>query len=901
MQPFSPQALLQTRLHPPLLATDVTPRPRLDALIQRGIERKLLLVIAPAGYGKTTAVLSWAQHQARPVGWLSLSVGDDDLSSFVRYVVAALQRVAPDACSASQTLAQGGQAPAAVLLAALVNDLSALAQRIVLVLDDYDSVAASAVHEFVAALLDALPPTIRLIMTCRASPPLPLARWRGRGELAEIRAADLRSDESETPAILSAMIGASLAPAVVDAIQTRTEGWVTGLRLAALSMQRQDPAQLLTTLEQAGSANIRDYLLDEVLHRQSEAVQHFLLTTSILDRFCAPLCAALLNGEVASDAAEQAARRLLDAVTAAGLFVTLLDEAGEWRRYHPLFAELLRLRLLHLYGAERVAELHCAAGRWFARQGLVEEAIHHLLAGGDAGAAADVVAAHFQAVLNREEWPQLERWLTLLPEAVVMKHPMLVLARGWCLQFHFALAALPPLLVQLDALLPALDPATAALIAGRLAPLLAQVSVLRGEAAVALAQTEIALKQTPAADRYIRSLAVFHHALALHMLGRGEEAEAWLIDLLRAERRGVDAFTVRLQFALCSNYRISGELEKLRTTAGRMLADAQAKRLFLGEGWARVFLGHAAYETNNLVEAEAHYTAGASMIYVAHAAAVRECLFGLTLAQMAQCRFDAAAATVAQLREFRGGLDAEIDSFAARLALAQGDHAAALRWADGFRPNATPPFLYWQEIPALTAVRVLAIAGQGEALHRALDLLEPIAAWAERSHNTWRVAECAALRAVALDRLGQTQAADEAMHTALHIGETAGYRRTMLDIGPHLQPLLTRQTRRGMTAAIARLLLRALIDETGQKTPPAQPTDEYVESLTAREQEVLVLLARRYANKEIAQELFITTNTVKRHTLQIFAKLGVNDRRAAVERARQLGLLKDDAQNPRSA
>ncbi len=479
----------------------------------------------------------------------------------------------------------------------------------------------------------------------------------------------------------------------------------------------------------------------------------------------------------------------------------------------------------------------------------------------------------------------------MLPEAAVMNHPVLLLARAWCDQFHFALASVPPVLARLDALLPMLDPATAALLAARAAPLRAFILMLRSDPAAALAQTEISLTQTPDEDRYIRSMTVYFHALMLHMVGRGEEAEAWLIDLQRAAHGRVDAFTIRLQFARCSNYRTGGELEKLRTTASRMLADAQAGQLSLGEGWARVFLGHVAYETNDLAAAEDHYAAGIRMTYVAHAAAVRECLFGLTLTQIAQRRFDDAAATIARLGEFRAGLDPEIDSLAARLALAQGDQAAALRWANSFRPGALPPFLQWQEVPALTAARILAITGQDEAMRRALDLLAPVAAWAERSHSAWRSAECAALCAVALDGLGRTQAADEALHTALHLGNDAGYRRTFLDIGPRLQGPLTRQTRKRSTAATARLLLRALAGEQEQAAPPASPAGDSVNVLTAREQEVLALLARRYANKEIAEELVITPNTVKRHTLQIFAKLGVNDRRAAVERAQQLGLL----------
>lgn len=881
--------LLQTRLHPPQLPADVMPRPRLDALMQRGVAHKLLLVTAPAGYGKTTAVLLWVQQQDAPVAWLSLNAVPGGLSAFVSYLVAAIQCAAPGACASTELLVQSGQAPASVLHATLVNELVALERPLVLVLDDYGSVPSTAVHKFMTALIDDLPPSVHLVMTTRANPPLPLARWRASLDLVEVRAADLRCEEYETPQLLAAILGAPLDAGAVCVIHARTEGWVAGLRLAALSMQRMEPGRLVATLDRASTVNLRDYLLDEVLNRQPSSVQDFLLKTSILERFCAPLCATLLAGGTETHGAVAAGRAMIDHLTTTGLFVLALDEQGEWYRYHQLFAELLRYRLHHLYGEQVMATLHRSAGQWFGDLGLVDEAVHHLLAGGDAPGAAELVASHVQRALNHEDWPQLEHWLALLPDAAVTRHPVLLMAQAWCRQFHFAMAAVPPLLAQAEALLPTVASAATTVLAGQAAILRAQLALFRGDTAAVLACADVGLTQTPEEDRYVYSMGVFYRALSLQMSGCSEEADGMLLDLLRAAQSRVDAFTIRLQFALCANYRMRGELERLRAVAVRMLADAQAGHLSLGEGWARVFLGYVAYETNDLAQAEIHFAAGAQLMFVAHAAAVRECLVGLALTQMVLRRFAAAAKTVEILRDFRFGLDTEIDSLAARLALSQDDGNNAARWALSFRPGPPPPFLNWQEVPQLSAAHILIAVGKTENLQRGLDLLQPVADWAERSHCTWRIVECAVLQAAALAGLGREKAADQALHMALTRGQVAGYQRLFLELGPKLQPLLSRQTRYKALAAYARQLLRMLADVPGLQ--PRLAALAGVEPLTAREQEVLALLALRLSNKEIAHELTIAPNTVKRHTLQIFAKLGVNDRRAAVQQAQRVGLL----------
>jgi LuxR family maltose regulon positive regulatory protein len=376
------------------------------------------------------------------------------------------------------------------------------------------------------------------------------------------------------------------------------------------------------------------------------------------------------------------------------------------------------------------------------------------------------------------------------------------------------------------------------------------------------------------------------------MLGRQEEAEAWLLAQLPAGADRVDAFSIRVLFALCANYMMEGELERLRSASQRMVAAAQLQQLPLGEGWARLMAGYAAYEADDFAVATAHFESGARLMFVAHAASIRECLAGLIIVQIAQAHYEDAATTLARLREFRFGLDVEIESLAARLALAQGDVDAAARWVDGYRPGAVLPFLAWQEVPELTAVRVLIALGSTAHLRRAAELVQAVTAWAERSHNLWRTVECHALHALVLDGLGNRQDADRALRTALTLGQRAGYVRLFVDLGARLAGPLRRQLRFKTGAGHVRRLLTILAQESQRCAAAPAPTGgQILEPLTVREQQVLALLAHRLSNKEIASELMIAPNTVKRHTLQIFAKLGVADRRAAVAVAREQHLL----------
>src|SRR6266704_3338964 len=413
--------LVATKFHVP--RAGFVPRPRLLARLSQGIGSGLTVVCTPAGFGKTTMLGDWARRSRVPAAWLSLDAGDNDPARFWRYVAAALDRVRPGTDAPVTALLQGRQQPPLEAVATVViNELSAPGKGgVALVLDDYHLVEAPPVHDSITFLLDRLPPGLRLVLSSRADPPLPLARLRGRGQLAELRAADLRFTVAETAAFLREVTGLDLPAASVAALQDRTEGWAAGVQLAALSLRKHaDPAEFIATF--AGSHRyVLDYLTEEVLAGQPQQVLRFLLATSVLDRLCGPLCDAV-TGRTDSQA-------MLEELERANLFVVPLDEVRRWWRYHHLFADLLRARLGHEQPGQ-VRGLHCAAAAWHEEHGSADEAVRHAMAAGDTGWAARLVERHVEALLRLSEGATLDRWLSALPVESIRARARLCLAQA---------------------------------------------------------------------------------------------------------------------------------------------------------------------------------------------------------------------------------------------------------------------------------------------------------------------------------------------------------------------------------------------------------------------------------------------------------------------------------------
>jgi LuxR family transcriptional regulator, maltose regulon positive regulatory protein len=867
--------------------------------------------VCPAGFGKTTLLAEWARSGPRPVAWLSLDEGDNDPARFWRHVAAALDRVCPRVAQQVAALL-GPPSPRSFegLVTVLVNELAGGPDEVVLVLDDYHLIQAPRVHASLRLLLEYLPAQLRLVLASRADPPLPLARWRARGQLIELREHDLRFTSGEAAALLRSAVGSDLSEAAVAALEDRTEGWVAGLQLAALSLRdHPDPAAFVTTF--SGSHRlVLDYLAEEVLDRQPEPLRTFLLQTSVLERLSGPLCDAVCG--------RTDSQQLLEELERANGFLVPLDEVRGWWRYHQLFADLLRARLQQQQ-PERLPELHRAAAGRSEQQGLVDDAIRHALAGGDAAWAARLIEQHFDALLRRSEDPTLLRWLQALPAELVSSRPRLCLAQS------FVAAAAG----DVDAIQAPLEAAERALAdhrggseepyepsVGRAASLLANVPAAIALQRATLAHLQGDPNQTSAfawrakdelaeGERTLESMTGWYLAVADWLHGRLTEAE-------RAFASSVDGWLAAGQQTLAAwgyyylgqvlvaQGRLGGALGTYRRALEGVEEPAvptlQVTRL------AHVGMAGVLYEQGELDTAHQHATEGVRLCrQFAHTPPLATGL--AILAWIRQARGDRAGA-VAAMREAERvqpnpaavGLLDPMPALRARLALTQGEPTDAARWVQerGLGVDDAPS--YPREREYLVLVRVL-LAEQAPA--RALELLERLHAQATAQGRTGSLIEVQALQALALDASGDQAVALGALGEALALGAAEGYLRVFVDEGRPMAALVRqllaaqRQERPADAHAVPLDHLARLATAFEQAGLPVRPpvrrggvaVPGMVEPLTARELEVLRLLAAGAPNRAIAEQLVVTPETVKKHLSHIFDKLGATNRTQAVARA----------------
>ncbi|HEV3505610.1 MAG TPA: hypothetical protein VG637_10075 [Actinomycetes bacterium] len=519
--------LLATKLHIPRPRPGLVARPRLLDRLGEGVSRQLVLVCTPAGFGKTTLLADWAHTGQRPVAWLSLDAGDNDPARFWRHVAAALDTVRPGVAERVAALSGGLSASFQVVVTTLVNELADVAEPVVLVLDDYHLVQAPPVHQSLELLLEHPPAGLRLVLASRADPPLPLARLRASGQLTELREADLRFTREEAAALLGAAVGVELPDAAVAALEARTEGWVAGLQLAALSLEGHLDVDAFVRTFSGSHRYVLDYLTEEVLDRQPRELRGFLLETSILDRICGPLADAT-TGRSNSQA-------LLEQVERANLFLIPLDEVRGWWRYHQLFADLLRA-WLEREEPERVLELHRAAAAWSEEHGLADDAIRHARAAADLPWAARLVERHFEAVLGRREDATLRRWLELLPAEVVRSRPRLCLLQAFWALIGSQVEAVERLLDAAERAFadagdepyePAVgrDASLVANVPAAIARLRAGAAHLRGDATQTIRFARRALAELDEGEWMLESVAHWNLVAADWLRGRPAEAE----------------------------------------------------------------------------------------------------------------------------------------------------------------------------------------------------------------------------------------------------------------------------------------------------------------------------------------------------------------------------------------
>ena len=904
--------LLATKLHVPRPQPGFVPRPRLVEALGEGLARGRVLVCAPAGFGKTALLADWARGDGRPVAWLGLDAGDSDPARFWRYAVAALDRARPGLAGRV-----GPPPPRSSdgLVTALINELAADPgpDEVLLVLDDYHLVNSGPVHESVAFLLENLPPGLRVVVSSRADPPLPLARLRARGQLAELRAADLRFTSEEAAALLGEAAGPGLPGTAVTALVARTEGWAAGLQLAALSLQGHTDAAGFVAAFSGSHRFVLDYLADEILDSQAGPVRAFLLETSVLERLSGELCDAV-TGRAGSQA-------MLQDIERAGLFLVPLDEVRGWWRYHQLFADLLRARL-QAEQPGRMAALHRAAAAWCDEHDLADDAVRHALAAGDAAWAARLVERNVEALLGRSEGATLRRWLSALPAESVRDRPRLCLAQAYGAAQGFQLEALEALLDDAERAYavsgdepyepslgrPQGDSVLANVPAG-IAFLRASLARLRGNADLAADYDRQALAQLGEDDWLLRSFVRWNLAVVDWLHGRLGPAERGLAEVLAERRAAGEAFggflPMRARHDLGEVQRAQGNLDAAAATYRQALDTAGESSQAALMGPAHVGLAQVLYERDELTAALDHATRGVTLCQqLAFTAALATGL--AVVARIRHAQGDAAGAREAMGEAGRIGLSPQVitlfnpvPSQRARLLLAQGDVHAAAQWttAAGLSPDDEPN--YPQEPAYLVLARVLLARNDPVP---ALALLQRLLDAAASQGRTGSIIEIQALRALALAAHGDHASALGALAEALTLACPQGYVRVLADEGAPMRVLLAQLSaaRRGQQHAARRIdpgylaaLLRAC-GQAGAAPPPgraAAAPPGLAEPLTDRELDVLRLIAAGKSNQRIAHDLFVALDTVKTHVTHILGKLGAANRTEAAARARQLGLI----------
>ena len=893
--------LLRTKLLIPRQRKNLVHRPRLIDQLNAGLDRQLTLIAAPAGFGKTTLLSEWIPTSPRCVTWFSLDEGDNDPVKFWSYFIVSLQQLDSQIGTGALALLQSPQAPPITsILTNLINDITVFPDAFAIVLDDYHVIDSQPIHDALKFLIDHLPANIHLVINTRADPPLQLARLRARDKLTELRANNLRFSREEAAAFLTQAMGLSLSAEDISALETRTEGWIAGLQIAALSLQGRSDISGFINAFSGSHRHILGYLAEEVINQQPKEILNFLLQTCILDRLCGPLC-----DEVTGNTNGQGTLQNLEL---ANLFITALDDEGRWYRYHHLFAEVLRTRLKQAH-AGRVSDLHRRARNWYARQGMMEDVVRHALAGGDFEEAARTIEGVASNLLRQGSSSSLIRWLDALPEEAIRARPRLCLVRGWT----FLWGPTPHLesvdeWVQLALQRTLGNQSDDRDITGEAAVLQATTAAIRWDVVQSREYSQQALDYLPLDSpwRSVMALclgtALFYagDTTASHFLGEalrlGQADGAHYIQLIAA------SFLAEIQM-------FQGHIGRAKEMYQQVLAWADHGLPQRGAVMAHSGLANILCEYNQLDAAITHLQLGSEQLqHVGGVWVALELYRSLARVHFAQGNWTEALNALNLASQ--NGQKAEVDLVAkqaaalqAQMELVCGNLGAGKDWAEssGLSSNdqeASHPGL--REVEYLAYARILAAEGRRA---EALSLLERLLQSAQAEERNGNAITIIAIQALVYHAQVNTSRAFERLECALTLADPEGFLRTFIDEGEPMHRLLLdyqskikKRISDSVDSESLRLLaytdkLLAAFSKTVSDQQPGHET--IAESLSERELDILRLVATGRSNQEIADILVIAMSTVKSHINSIYGKLGTNRRTQAVVIARDAGFLSE--------
>jgi LuxR family transcriptional regulator, maltose regulon positive regulatory protein len=891
--------ILYTKLYVPPPRTKAVLRSDLNERLNEGLrqnpgfEHKLTLISAPAGFGKTTLVSEWVAGCKMPVAWLSLDKGDNDPICFLTYLVVALQTVIPKIGEGILGILQTAQSqppPIELLLTTLLNELVAISNNIILVLDDYHVIKAQPLNQALTFLIDHLPSYLHLVIATREDPPFPLARWRVRGQLTELRAADLRFTPAEAAEFLTQVMGFNLSAEDIAALENRTEGWIAGLQLAAISMQGLKDISSFIAAFSGTHRYVLDYLSEEVLNRQEPSKYSFLLKTSILDRLTAPLCNAVTGREDSQEMLEQ--------LESANLFIAPLDNKREWYRYHHLFADLLSSHLLRK-SPGIAANLHTIASKWFENQGSTGDALHHAFAAQDFERAADIIESVAKSMVADSKMSTLLGWLARLPNGFAGKRPWLAVYGAWANMLTGQFDAVEPLLHSAEARLSEDNHIVASHpVRGNILAIRAFVARFQEGYQHTIELSHEALQYLPESDLIVRSALLANLGITYLKTGDMDSAQQYLQECCTiGNQTESNLYATLTAISYLAEIQINqGNLHKAANIFQKAIHIGNERgwgQPLPATGYACVGLGQLFYEWNDLNKALGYVVEGIKLGEQTKESTIM--LKGhLLLARLRQAQGDSKAAgevikqAQAIVPKARNNIEEarNVSSWQARVSLMRGDLAEANHWAAEREAKLSLHDLpdYESEMPYLTLVRVHILQGIFEGVQEQLDhLIHKL----ESGRRMGNVVEILALKSLALQGQGKAAQALSVLESALSLAEPEGYIRTFLDEGESMHGLLREALSRGIQTKYTSKLLAAF----GSADSLLPFSTALLEQLSKREIEILRLIKSGMSNREIAQVLTLEESTIKTHINNLYSKLAVQSRTQAIARAAELNLL----------
>lgn len=933
MGKMNAEMLLRTKISVPPTHPDFIPRPRLTARVNAGVRGPLTLLSAPAGFGKTQLLAEWAAEGARAIAWLTLSSEDNNYVRFFRYLSSAFQEVEPQLSDAILDYLQTAESSRLEMATLLINEISAIPKDLILVLDEYHVLGDSSIIASLNFLVKNLPPNLHLVIASRSEPSIDLALLRARGQVTEVGVDDLRLTHEEIGQFVNQTLRLQLPPEAIQMLEERTEGWIIGLQLAALSLRNPSDLSRLLRGFHGDAHYLVDFLAQEVLHQQPEDIRQFLLRSAILDVLSGPLCEAVLEWDVAPGYGT----RMLNQLEHLNLFITPLDEQHQWFRLHNLFVEFLRHMLTKTHAAE-IPLLHRRAAAWFEQHGNLDEAFKHGLASGDMEWAANLMDRSIEALIEIGELSTLTQWIKHLPRKHIRQRPRLGLAYAWGLTVSRQLdnarfwledvqqtldvrdkEQRQPTPTKPDESLPQPSLGELALVRSRLA-------LITGDFQQAAEYSSMAVSYLKEGNLFIKSILALEVSMTSFFSGDTPRAIDALYETVAMARRANNLFVLIVAtYQLAEMQILQGRLSQAFVTLqkARLLAVGPDEKPLALVGVIDNGLGEILRERNRLEEAKVYLERGRQLSRAAWAPSSMEAV--VSLARLLQSQGEIAESQALISEAFDLALSAEnsqwdavsIAATAVRLALQREDLSAAHRWWEQSRLRDFGTDMSLENYPyhvfeylLLTHARYDLAIGQNVGdtlrLHQALKRLQAILPQAEQFKRMSSQIEILVLQAVieyALDK------GDQAVHTllsALALGEAEDYRRIYLDEGRVMAELLARclveQQQSGAyypSIQYIEGLLESCRQEVRMRTPTAKSgvgaaaktQDDFTIFLSARELEVLSLIAQGKSNQEIAAQLYLALNTVKRHASNIYDKLGVKKRTEAIAKARQFGLI----------